>query len=70
VILHRKLVIRQLIKAEVIRQQCNLAVQYHFLDIHFYKNKISVYPEYDTCVMFVQMPNKKLCKLFLTSFIF
>ena len=70
VILHRKLVIRQFVKAGEIRQQCNLAVRYHFLDIHFSKTKLSVDPEYDTCAMFVQMPNKKLCRLFLTSFIF
>ena len=51
------------------RQQCSLAVQCHLLEVHFSKTKISVDPEYDTCAMFVQMSNKKFCKL-LTSFIF
>jgi len=53
-----------------LEKSSSLAVQYHFLDVHFWKTKISVNPEYDTCVMFVQMPNYKLYKLFLTSFIF
>jgi hypothetical protein len=50
---NRKLVIRQLVKTGEIRQERSLAVQYHFLDVHVYKTKMSVDPEYDTCAMIV-----------------